>query len=478
MSGLRRTTKNATMLFSGTLLRMLASFAFIVFAANYLGVEGFGKYALVVHYYELFVSLTATGAGILLTRDIARWQHRRDQLFTSAASLVSLFGLFSPIVLMGLAVVFGYAQDTTLALLLVCLGLVPGALGVIYEAVFVALERAEYVTLGAATESLLRVGVSTAVLLLGGGILELAVVMVLTRVILVVLYYVLLRSMVTHRWDFQWSLTRRFAVRWRVFAAENWLATIYTSLDVIVLSAMVGETAVGLYSAAWRYVRLGSVLAKSFTTAMFPMMTRAYFDSQSTFRQIAQQTFRAMCLVALPIIVGVSIIPDRVVDLIYRKEYAASAPILQVLIWVLLLEFLNPFLSHILFSQNKQRYSMVVAGIGLVSNSLLMLVCIYWLGNVGAAYACVASGAIATGCYLYFTRELGLFTVLLTETLRVVAASAAMGAAIYSVSGQSWVIIGLVSITTYLTMLFVVQAVRVSDLRMIRQHLFGRAFAS
>jgi len=478
MSGVRRTTKNAAMLFSGTLLRMLASFAFIVFAANYLGVEGFGKYALVIHYYELFVSLTATGAGILLTRDIARWRNRRDQLFTSAATLVSLFGLLSPLVLIGLAFTFGYSQDTTTALLIASLGLIPAAIGVVYEAVFVAMERAEYVTIGAATESLVRLAVSTAVLLLGGGILELTLVMVLSRLCLMCLYYLLLRSMCAHRWDFQWALTKRFAVRWRVFAAENWLATIYTSLDVIVLSAMVGEAAVGLYSAAWRYVRLGAVVAKSFTTAVFPMMTRAYLDSRPTFRMIIQQTFRAMCLMAIPTIVGVTVIPDRVVDLIYKAEYAASAPILQILIWAWLLEFLNPFLSHILFSQGKQKLSLLVAAVGLASNSVLMFVLVYWYGTVGAAIACVASGSIATACYLFFTRELKLFAPLLAEAVRISVAAIAMGLSIYSVASQSWAIVGLVAFASYFAMLIVVQAIRVNDLRWIRQHFFQRAYAS
>lgn len=478
MSGLKRTGKNAAMLLFGTLLRMVSTFAFIVLAANFLGVEGFGKYALVVHYYELFISLTATGAGILLTRDIARWPHRRDSLFSSATALVSIFGLLSPIVLVGLAVGFGYSADTTTALWIACLGLIPAAIGVIYEAVFVALERAEFVTIGSAAESLVRVGTGTLVLLLGGGIIELAWVMVASRCLLLGVYFGLLRSICDHRWDFNLGLTRRFALRWRVFAAENWMATIYTSLDVIVLSAVVGEAAVGLYSAAWRYVRLGAVVAKSFTTAVFPLLARAYLESRSQFCQIMQHTFRGMCLVAMPVIAGVTVLPTRVVGLIYKPEYEAAGPILQVLIWVLLLEFLNPFLSHILFSQGKQRLSLIVAGVGLLTNATLMFVLVPWLGPVGAAWACVGSGAMATASYLYFTRELGLIPGLLSEMARVAVAAFGLGVVLLSVAEQSWPLIFLVATVTYGVLLFVVQAIRWDDLRFIRQHLFQRAYAS
>lgn len=478
MSGLRRTSKNAAMLLCGTMLRMISTFAFIVLVANYLGVEGFGKYALVVHYYELFISLTAMGAGILLTRDIARWPQRRDSLFSSAAALVTAFGLLSPLVLIGLAIGFGYSADTTTALWIACLGLVPAALGVLYEAVFVAMERAEFVTIGSVCESVIRVAAGTVVLLAGGGIIELAWVMIASRCLMLGLYYGLLRQICDHRWDFHLGMTRRFVLRWRVFAAENWMATIYTSLDVIVLSAVVGAAAVGLYSAAWRYVRLGAVVAKSFTTAVFPLLTRAYLESKPQFCQIMQHTFRGMCLVAMPVIAGVTVLPTRVVGLIYKPEYEAAGPILQVLIWVLVLEFLNPFFSHILFSQGKQRLSLIVAALGLVANVVLMLMLVPLLGAVGAAWACVGSGAVATIGYLYFTRELGLIAGLVTEMARVALAAAGLGLVLSQVAEQSWPVIFLVAIVAYTVLLFVVQAVRWDDVRFIRQQLFQRAYAS
>jgi O-antigen/teichoic acid export membrane protein len=476
MTALKRTGKNAAMLLAGTMFRMVASFAFIVLVANVLGVEGFGKYALIVHYFELFFGLTATGAGILLTRDIAKWHHQRDRLFSAAAVVVIFLGLIAPVPLLGLAVVFRYPQDTSTALMVACLGIIPAAIGVLYESMFVALERAEFVSVGAAFESLVRVGAGTAVLYLGGHLLELTMVMVVSRALLLVLYYFSLRRICDHRWQFSWRVFKRFAARCRVFFAENWMATIYTSMDVIVLSAFVGETAVGLYSAAWRYVRLGAVVAKSFTTAVFPLLTRAHLESPEKFRQITQHAVRVMAMISIPIIVGVTVLPERVVQLIYKPEFAEAAPILQILIWVLLLEFVNPFLSHSLFSQGKQRLSMFVASVGLLTNVILMLTLVPVYGSVGAALACVGSGAMATICYLYFTREQGMLRVFAVETTRIAVAGIVMGVCLTAVASQSWLMVGTVATLVYGTMLLVVQAVRLNDLKFIHQHIFQRAY--
>jgi O-antigen/teichoic acid export membrane protein len=475
MTAALRTGKNALMLFSGTALRMVATFVFIIYAANQLGVEGFGKYSIIVHFFELLVSLIASAAAILLTRDAAKWPSQHDSLFSSAVVLVGALALPATFVLIPLAQAFGYSQDTMWGLSIACVALLPASIAMLYEAIFVASERAVFVTAGVAIECLLRVTLSLWLLMLGYGILELSMVIVLSRVVLVVSYFFMLRCVRPHRWKFSRQATWRFFKRWRVFAAENWMATIYTSLDVIVLSGLAGETAVGLYSAAWRYVRLGAVAAKSFTTAVFPTLSRLYSQSRDGFSMVFRHTFRVMCLIALPVIAVVTVIPARVVDLIYTEEYVSAAPVLQVLIWMLLLEFLNPFLSHVLFSQGKQRFSMAVAAIGLVSNSLLMFLLVGRYGPVGTALACVLSGTIATVSYLYFASELKLLVSMLSEALRIFAAAASMGCLVYALADRPWWMIGPAAAGLYSVMLLSIGAVRLRDLLVIQQTFFRRA---
>ena len=52
-----RTGKNASMLLAGTMTRMVASFVFVIYCADKMGVEGFGKYSISIHYFELFLKV-------------------------------------------------------------------------------------------------------------------------------------------------------------------------------------------------------------------------------------------------------------------------------------------------------------------------------------------------------------------------------------------------------------------------------------
>jgi O-antigen/teichoic acid export membrane protein len=459
-----RTSKNTLMLVVGTLARMVAGFAFVLYSADSLGVEGFGKFSIASLYFELFLGLAATAMGTLLTRDIARWRRAATSLFGSA--MVGSLGmcLLAPLAMFPLAWGFGYSNDTIQAIGLAAIAMFPASICVLAEAAFVARERAEFVTMGSIVESLFRVISGIVLLKLGFGIIALIMILLVSRVLLLVAYLPLLLTIMPAPWGFSWRRTARFAKRWRVFAAENWMAAIYTNLDVLVLSALAGESAAGVYTAAGKLVRLGTVFTRSYTTAVFPVMARLFGESQDSFQRLYHQTIRFMCAMALPAIIGVSVLADRIVELLYNDQYADAAAVLRVLMWVLLVEFLNPFLSHALFAQGRQHHSMRVAAISLFANSIASVTLVYYFGAVGAAVACVFSGAVATCCYMNYAMSRTELIETATIGLRVLVAACGMGVVLQVVHQQSWVLIGFCGVVIYFSLAYLVHAIRREDL--------------
>lgn len=470
-----RTGKNAGMLLAGTMTRMVASFVFVIYCADQLGVEGFGQYSIAIHYFELFLSLTATAVGILLTRDLARWPRHSNQLITSAVMLAMLMCVAAIGLMNSVGIAIDYSSETCQALSIASLALIPASVCTVFEAVFVARERAEFLTVGVAVESLLKIGLSIAFLAAGYGIIALMWVVLGVRLALMLAYLIGLARIGSLRWNYHHRRSLRFVHCWRMFAAENWMASIYTNLDVIVLSWISGEVAVGIYSAAWKIVRLGSVIAKAYTTAVFPVMARLHSESKEAFKRLFRHTIRVMCTIALPAIVVVSIVPGRIIGLLFSDEYAPASVVLQALIWILLIEFLNPFLSHVLFAQGRQHKSMQVAAISLLVNSIATYVLVLRFGAVGAAIGTVLGGFVATCCYLMYAMP--RTDVLATFTLigRVSVAAIGMGAAVFVVRDGGWSFLLLVGGAVYAPLLFLVGAIRVADLRFFQTTFLARA---
>ncbi|MEM9942726.1 MAG: oligosaccharide flippase family protein [Planctomycetota bacterium] len=258
---IRSTARNTVMLLAGTLIRLVLTFGFIILAADQMEVAEFGIYCIGVHYFELFLSLAGTAIGILLTREIAKFPKHSSELTTSATVFAVLMAAFAAALLVILAFVLGFSKETQVVLLISTVALFPAAICLVFEAALVAFEKSETIALAAAIEVIIRIGLSVLVIVQGWGLNFLFVVLILSRLIqmLVLGCGVVFKLKMTLNWNFRRTI--RFVRRWPTFAAENWMANLYTNLDVLLLSVLSTEVAVGLYSAAWKIIRLGMVFS-------------------------------------------------------------------------------------------------------------------------------------------------------------------------------------------------------------------------
>lgn len=461
-----RVSKNTGMLFSGSVFRMLASFAFVLYVARFLGVAGFGKYSLALNFFELFLSLIATGLALLVTREVAKDASSVARYLAGSTGLLVVLTLVAGGSLLVIGRVGVYAADTQSAIWLGWLALLPASVAVVLEAVFVAFERAELVTFGTVCESVLRVGLGFVALAMGFGLPGLFVALIVARVVLLAVYLVLLvRCGGSLRWRCDWPFFRKMVRDWRVFAVESSVSSVNSSLDVILLSFFFGEVAVGFYAAAAKVLRLGSVVARSFTTAMYPLLARLHEDSKARFGHVAQNCLIYMGALVLPGIIAVVVLAGPIIGLLYSKEYAPAAPILQVLAWGLLLEFVNPFLSHILFARGEQRKSLIVALVkmGVWGTAALWLIRTY--GPMGTACSVVLAGAVAFCFYCAMAFPSQAVWRLVRTLGRVAAAAACLTLFLSMLRSVQPVLLVLMSGPVYVGLLFMFRVITAHDLK-------------
>ena len=260
--------------------------------------------------------------------------------------------------------------------------------------------NARYVMVGSFCETLLYSSAGVLLLALGHGGQSLFVALVATRSLLAVAYATRLwRQFARIPRPGSYAFTRRLCRDWRIFALENWLANLTANTGAIVLSVFHGEAAVGLYAAASKITSFGSPLVASFTNAMFPYMSRLYGESSLALRRLGEESVKHMLAVALPGIVIVAIFADRVIGTLYGHAYADAVPVLRVVIWVFIFNFLNPFVSHLLFARGEQATSLNVGAITAVASLVLSFALVPRWGPLGAACALLASTALA--CCLF-----------------------------------------------------------------------------
>jgi O-antigen/teichoic acid export membrane protein len=396
----REVTKNAAALLVGRTVVMALSFVFVLYAARLLGLTAFGRYALARMYFDLLLTLGVTGLSILITREIAKTPSLGPLYLGTAAPL----GLGVIVIMGGLLMLvspaMGYGPDVRSMLWLACLALVPASFATLSEAVFVAMGRSQYVMFGASGEAVLYASTGLILLSLGHRGQSLFVALVATRSFLAAVYaFQLWRRFGAVPRPGSPAFAKQLCRDWRTFAFENWLANLSGSTATIVLSVFYREAAVGLYAAASKIISFGSPLVASFTSAMFPYMSRLYEESGGALRQVGEESLKYMLAVALPGVVIVATFADVVLETLYGEPYAGAVPVLRVVIWVFVFNFVNPFVSHVLFARGEQATSLRIGAMTAVVSLALSFLLIPRWGATGAAYALLASRALA--CYLF-----------------------------------------------------------------------------
>ena len=94
-----------------------------------------------------------------------------------------------------------------------------------------------------------------------------------------------------------------------------------------------------------------------------------------------------------------SIFADRVILTLYGEAYVEAVPVLRIVIWVFVLNFVNPFLSHLLFARGEPAKSLGVALATFAVFLTLAFALIPRWGAVGAAWASLGSTTVACGLY-------------------------------------------------------------------------------
>jgi len=462
-----RISKNTSALLAGTICRAGLTLAFVIYLARVAGVEKFGQYALARHYFELFLGLSSTSVGILITRRIARDVDCLGQCVTHAAVILSGLAAASTGILWALGHLFQYSDGTRLVICAAALSLLPAVLAAVLESAFVAIERAGVVTCATALSTLLFVVGGVLVIEQGHGMVAIFAALAASRIFMLLCYFVLLRRHVPSlRWRFDRSSFGEMIRELKFYALENWCSTLNNHLGLILLSIFHSEFVVGLFAAASKVMNVGNLLATSYTRAVFPYLARVARESADTFRRVSQGSVKYMLALVLPFIIMLSAYAEQVVTLLYGGSYSGAANVLRIMVWVVLVRFVNPFLSHALFARGEQAKSLRAAVIRLAVYCSLGFGLIPAFGAAGAAWATLGS-TVAAFCIYYVSvfRDQGQGLGLAAPLARTMLAGLLSAWLLFAAGEENPVPMLLIGAVVYAALLVVFRVVTWNEIR-------------
>jgi O-antigen/teichoic acid export membrane protein len=170
-----------------------------------------------------------------------------------------------------------------------------------------------------------------------------------------------------------------------VLAKTTFLATIpfglqillgnYGNLHIVLLENFHGAQETGIFKAAQALMPIMVTVGGIFGNVLYPRLSRAYQTSKEQFQRLISKGIHYMLVSSLPMAIGMFLLADRIIILLYGAEYEGSALYLRLLCTSIPFTVMGSVLSTGLTSANRQGLRTTVLVLGLISNVL----CSFWL---------------------------------------------------------------------------------------------------
>ena len=259
-------------------------------------------------------------------------------------------------------------------------------------------------------------------------------------------------------------------------AASNGVGVIGNLLDKMIVAFSFVPIDYAVYSVGALEIPLDSIFQVSVANvlrASFPSLI-AEGRHQEVVR-IWQESVRKLSLVMIPSFVFFSVFASRVISTLFTARYEASVIVFHV--YLLLIPQYMLILSVVPQVFGKTRLNLYVAIQALITNSLLSLILLRYLGMLGPAVALVASSYLASLTYLLIASKLLGIRIIdllpLKSLARATFAASVAGliAFVLEIISRGWLSVilgGIAFVCAFAVVAYLVGALRLSDVENIR----------
>ena len=389
---------HAVLLTGAQLVRVVSRLLFVLVVARAVGPEQFGVYTLLLAVVEITAVISGVGYGDYLIRETAidqrlGWGVGEQLTWLRIAYAIPLAGTAA-----GILWLFGYPRLVLIATAWMSLTLVPRSLTEAIQGVLRGIgNNWEYLALDLVLGFVLVLGAS--VLLVRGGGISVVIASELAAAMAAGLlaFGLNLRFRTKQRIRLKWSALVKKSI---VFNIYPFVTSLYDRVDVLLLSKLAGNYATGVYGAAYRPLGAVQLLPYGILYSLLPALSRG--DWSGAERERLERAMGLLLSVAFLIVLTTMIFADTFVPLSLGARFADAAGALKILIWAVIVRYLNYALTIGLLAAKRERVFIISSSVCLAVNFIGNLIFIPMFAWRAAAVLTIVTELVVLTLNLYW----------------------------------------------------------------------------
>ncbi|MEA5622708.1 flippase [Nostoc sp. UHCC 0251] len=413
-SGLRAIISNTGWLFADRILRMGASLVVGVWVARYLGVQQYGIFNYALAFVSLFSPIFTLGLDDIVVRHIVRQSSDIEEILGTTFWLKLLGGIAS--VLLAVSTMFFLGEHETLKIWLVAILAMAGIFRAAdtIELWFQSQVQSKYTVIAKNTAFLLNTIIKIALILTKAPLLAFAWVTLaefaMSAIGLLIVYQAKGSSLWLWRWSF--SVAKTLLKESLPLIFSGFAILIFMKIDQVMLGQMIGNSEVGIYSAAVRVSEIWYFIPGAIVSSVAPSIYAAKEKSESLYYQRIGQLLSLMTCISFAIAIPMTFLSDKIIMVMFGSGYAEAGAILAVHIWTSLFVFMGLATSPWFIAEGLNHVSLGKTLFGAILNIILNLLLIPKYAGLGAAIATIISQAAAAFvCNAFDSRTQKIFKI-------------------------------------------------------------------
>lgn len=385
--------QNVSVLFSAQVVTWGSGFLLLYFLPRYLGSEDFGRLYLALSIKMMLGLLIDFGGNYLIPKEVARSREKGMGILNSYIILRIVLWTLSIGLILLLSKLFGYSEHVSLLILILAVAKLWEGGTTALSAFFQGIEQMEYPSIGNIIEKVFVALVAVGALLLGADSIGIAVVMTVGALLnlITLLWFSRRVVQVNYRFDPEVFSILRSGMPYFLFSL---FSVIYYRIDAVMLASLTTEEVTGWYGGAFRFFDMVMVLPLLYKTAIFPVFSKLWDNTEGVLENTIGHSLRLMILLGLPVTVLVFLFSGQIVHFFMGGEYTPSVIVLQIFALSIPIIYLDIILgSALMGAANKQKLWAITGLAAILLNISMNLFLIPWTqsafsnGGIGAAVA-------------------------------------------------------------------------------------------
>jgi O-antigen/teichoic acid export membrane protein len=449
----------------GAIALALISFALVT---RYLGVEGFGEYALVLAFLALLVPISDLGLTAIGVRELAAHRDEEEALVGDLLGLRIAVALLAAVLLAVVSPLFPYSDRVESGLRLAAIALFALVLSGLPLIVFQSRERLELsalVDFVTAAAALFFVVIATEADL---GFNALILATVLAGFAAVAVGFVCASRLVRLRPRLDRARAKVLLSAAMPVGVFLMFSVAQLRIDTVMLSLLKDVDDVGIYGAAYRFLEQALFFPGLFMAAVYPILAALIANRDPGLQLAIDKSLTFLLATAIPLAAGSFVLAPDIIRLLAGEDFADSVEPMRILAFAVVFAFTTTLFSSLLVLVARQRQLLVLVIAAFVLNVVLNLILIPPFSYNGAASASVATQAFFGVSLGIAALRQGHLSLHLAQLPRIVAAAAGMCAVLWLTSSLPFGVTVIAGLVTYAALSYVLGIVTKADLDLLR----------